>query len=68
MKLEKMESAYVAPRGKKTVIAASSAGELWGGYAVPEPVVAEANDKEGDRGKQATYGWANRPPTLQPAN
>ena len=59
MKLEKMELAYVAP-GKKTAIAASSAGELWGGYAVPEPVVAEANDKEGDRGKQANL-WMGEP-------
>ena len=52
MNPEKRELAYVAPWGK-TAIAASSAGELWGGYAVPEPVVAAAIDKEEDRGKQA---------------
>ena len=60
MNPEEMELAYVAP-GKKTAIAASSAGELWGRYAVPEPVVAEANDKEEDRGKQASL-WTDEPP------
>ena len=60
MNLEKMELTYVAP-WEKTAIAASSAGELWGGYAVPESVVAEANDKEEDRGKQANL-WMGEPP------
>ena len=60
MNPEKMELAYGA-QGKKTAIAASSAGELWGGYTVPEPVVAEANDKEEDRGKQANL-WMGEPP------
>ena len=54
-----MELAYVAP-GKKTAIAASSTGELWGGYVVPEPVVAEANNKEENRGKQANL-WMGKP-------
>ena len=60
MNPEKMELAYVAP-GKNTAIAASSAGELWGGYVVPEPVVAEADGKEEDRGKQANL-WMGKPP------
>ena len=59
MNPEKMELAYVAPWGK-TAIAASSAGELWGGYAVPEPVVAAAIDEEEDRGKQANL-WTDEP-------
>ena len=46
----------VAPWGK-TAIAASSAGELWGGYAVPQPVVVQTNDKE-DSGGQ---GQASQP-------
>ena len=62
-----MELADVASR-KKTAIAASSAGELWSGYAVPGAVVAEAKDKEEDRGKQANL-WTDEPsPTLQLAN
>ena len=65
MNPEKMELAYVSP-GKKTAIAAS-ARELWGGYAVPEPVVAEASDKEEDRGKQANL-WMGEPSPLPPAN
>ena len=50
MNSEEMELAYVPP-WEKTAIAASSAGELWGRYAVPEPVVTEANDKEGGQGQ-----------------
>ena len=60
MNPEKMELAYVVP-GKKTAIAASSAGGLWGGYAVPEAVVAETNGKEEDRAKQAKV-WTDEPP------
>ena len=60
MNPEKMELAYVAP-GKKTSIAASSAGGLWGGHAVPESVVVETNGKEEDRGKQANL-WTDEPP------
>ena len=69
MNPEEMELAYVA-LWEKTAIAASSAGELWGGCVIPEPAVAEAKDKKEDRGKKSkpTYGWANHRPTLPPAN
>ena len=75
MNPEEMVLAYAVP-GEMNAIAVSSAGDLWGGYARSNVVVAEARDMEAkDRGgrgqgqeEQANLWTDKPPPTLQPAD